>query len=197
MANTSQVTLDGSYVPVSATEPKNPIAYGWYPTHIVDWETVVKPIRGKHRARIYNPKLEVAPEVEGFKFNIKDISGNQVEVPGEQYKGKTFRSMGVFYFLSPQPGDDFEPNPTGNTGYLYMCQALGIDLVESEVNGEKVFKLPELTKDDIVGLPVLACVGESKPWIGRDGVSRTSFEVKAYREWKEGKKKDVLDDIPF
>ena len=105
--------------------------------------------------------------------------------------------MGVFYFLSPQPGDDFEPNPTGNTGYLYMCQALGIDLVESEVNGEKVFKLPELTKDDIVGLPVLACVGESKPWIGRDGISRTSFEVKAYREWKEGKKKDVLDDIPF
>ena len=197
MADTSQVTLDGSYVPVKATEPKNPIAYGWYPTHIVDCSTVVKTIRNKNRARIYNPMLEVAPEVKDFKFSIKGITGEQVEITGEGYEGKTFRSMGVFYFLTPQPGDDFEAHPTGNTGYLYLCQALGIELAESEVNGEKVFKLPELTKDDLVGLPVLACVGESKPWVGRDGTTRTSFEVKAYREWKEGKKKGVLDDIPF
>ena len=197
MADVSQVTLDGGFVPVKATRKKNPIALGWYPTHVVDCTIATKGVKNKYRAKIYNLKVAVAPEAKNQKFNIKDIAGNEVEVTGEDQIDYEFRGMGVFYFLNPQPGDDFEANPKGNVGYMYLCEALGFDLKEAEVNGEKVIKLPEISKDDIVGLPVMSCIGESRPWIGKDGNSRTSLEVKAFKVWKDAKKKDVLGDIPF
>ena len=109
--------------------------------------------------------------------------------------------MGLFYFLSPQVGEDFEPNPAGNVGYMRFCEALGIEMPKTtiEVDGSKqeVIKLTELSRDDLLGLPLMACLCESKPWKGRDGMTRTSFEMKAYRKWEDSTKKEVLDDIPF
>ena len=201
MADVSQVNLDGGYVPVSATKKKNPIALGWYPCHIVDCTVATKTVKGKHRAKIYNPMLEVAPEAKNQTFTVKDISGNDIEVTGEDYIGKSFRSMGIFHFLNPQVGDDFEPNPSGNVGYMRFSEAIGIEMPKAiiEVDGikQEVIKLTELSRDDLLGLPVMACLGESKPWKGRDGALRTSFEMKAYRQWKDSIKKEVLDDIPF
>lgn len=197
----SQINMEGGYVPVSATKPKNPIALGWYPCHIVDCDVKTTAVRQKYRAKIYNPLVEVAKEVKDFKFTINDISGNQKEVTGEDYEGKNFRSMGVFYFLNPQVGDDFEVYPKGNVGYMYFCQALGLKLDKATIKidgvDSEVLKLPELSRDEIIGLPILACVGKSKPWKGRNGETRTSFEVKAFKPWEDAKKKDVIDDIPF
>ena len=78
MADVSQVSLKGGYIPVSATKKRNPIALGWYPCHIVDCTVSVKAVQNKHKAKIYNPTLEVAPEVKDFKFTTKDISGNDI-----------------------------------------------------------------------------------------------------------------------
>ena len=84
---------------------------------------------------------------------------------------------------------------------MYFCQALGLDLpkVDMEVDGNKteVFKLPELSKDDLLGKPLMACIGNSKPWVGRDGLNRTSFEAKAFKVWENAKTKTILEDLPF
>ena len=201
MADISQVNLESGYVPVSATKKKNAVALGWYPCHIVDCTVKTTKVKGKYKAKIYNPVLEVAPEVKTQKFTIKDITGKDMEVTGEDYEGYKFRSMGVFYFLNPQVGDDFEVYPKGNVGYMYFCQAIGKDLPKAtmEIDGHEteVIKLPELSRDDLMGMPLMACIGNSKPWIGKDGLSRTSFEAKAFKPWTDAKKKDVLEDIPF
>ena len=201
MADVSQINLEGGYVPISPTKKKNPLALGWYPCHITDCVIRTTPVKGKYKARIYTPTLEVAPEVKEQKFNIQDIAGNDITVTGEDYEGYKFRAMGVFFFLNPQVGDDFEVNPKGNVGYMHFCEALGFELIKSsvEIDGveTEVLKLPELSVDDILGLPVMACIGHSKPWKGRDGNTRTSFEAKAFRVWKDANKKEVLGDIPF
>ena len=119
MADVSEINLDGGYVPVSETRKKNPVALGWYPCHIVDCQVKTVKVKGKYKAKIYNPMLEVADEVKGLKFTIKDIQGNDMQVTGEDYVGYKFRSMGVFYFLNPQVGDDFEVYPKGNVGYMF------------------------------------------------------------------------------
>ena len=62
-------------------------------------------------------------------------------------------------------------------------------------NGE--IKLPELSKDDLLGKPLMACIGNSKPWVGRDGLNRTSFEAKAFKVWENAKTKTILEDLPF
>ena len=79
--------------------------------------------------------------------------------------------------------------------------AMGVDMpkVTIEVNGEKqeVYKLTELNKDDLLGLPVMSFLGETRPWKGKDGNMRTNLEVRSYRKWEGGVKKDVLEDIQF
>lgn len=201
MADVSQINLEGGYVPVKATQQRREIALGWYPCHIVDCNTRTTKIKGKYKGKIYNPVLEVSPEAKDFTFTVKDINGNEVQTTGESAVGKTFRSMGVFYFFNPQVGDDFEANPSGNVGYMRFCEALGVKQEKStiQIDGKdtEVYKLTELSEDEMLGLPVMACLGKSKPWVGRDGNSRTSFEMKAYRNWEDGSKKDVVDDIPF
>ena len=201
MADTSQVNLDGGYVPVKAAQPKRQLAQGWYPTHIVDVNILDRPVKGKHRAKIYNLTLEVAPEASASKFTIKDIKGEDVPITGEDYVGKTLRSMGVFYFLTPQIGEDYQANPEGQVGYKRFCDAMGVDMPKATiaVNGEKheVYKLKELHKDDLLGLPVMSFLGESRPWKGKDGKTRTNLEVRAYKKWEGGIRKEVLEDIPF
>ena len=43
----------------------------------------------------------------------------------------------------------------------------------------------------------MSFLGESKPWKGKDGKTRTNLEVRAYRKWEGATKKEVLEDIPF
>ena len=133
MADVSGINLDGGYVPVSETRKKNPVAKGWYPCHVVDCQVKTVKVKGKYKAKIYNPILQVADDVKGLKFTINDIQGNDMEVTGEDYVGYKFRSMGVFYFLNPQVGDDFEVYPKGNVGYMYFCEALGEELTKTKM----------------------------------------------------------------
>ena len=202
MADVSEITLTGSYIDLEdVNEERKQLATGWYPAHIAKCDIATRTVRGKHRAKIYNAHVEVAPEVKDFKFTIESITGEKTEVSGDGYAGKKFRGMGVFYFLTPQPGDEFEPNAKGNAGYMYFCKALGLELKENTIKidgkDKKVLSLPELNSDDILGKPVLACVGYSKPWRDKEGRERTSFEVKAFKPWPDGRLKDVLEDIPF
>ena len=64
MADTSQIDLSGGYVPVNLTQEKKQLAFGWYPTYIVDVKVMDRPVKGKYRAKIYNLILEVANEVK-------------------------------------------------------------------------------------------------------------------------------------
>ena len=43
----------------------------------------------------------------------------------------------------------------------------------------------------------MAFVDKSKPWVGRDGLNRTSMEAKAFKVWENAKTKTVLEDLPF
>ena len=52
MADTSQIDLSGGYVPVNLTQEKKQLAFGWYPTYIVDVKVMDRPVKGKYRARI-------------------------------------------------------------------------------------------------------------------------------------------------
>ena len=201
MADTSQIDLSGGYVPVNLTQEKKQLAFGWYPTYIVDVKVMDRPVKGKYRAKIYNLILEVANEVKDHKFTIEDIRGEKVEVMGDGYQGKTLRSIGIFYFLTPQIGDDFEANPEGQVNYKRFCDALNINMPKAmiEVNGEQqeVYKLTEISKEDLVGKPVMGFLGESKPWKGKDGKTRTNFEIKAFKPWDNAPQRSVLDEIPF
>ena len=40
-------------------------------------------------------------------------------------------------------------------------------------------------------------LGESKPWKGKDGKTRTNFEIKECKSWDNAPQRNVLDEIPF
>ena len=188
-----------SYVPVEDTLARKGIVSGWYPCHVTKVEVDRRKVKA-HEATIYNLTCTVADEVRNLKFESENISGNKETFTGEGYVGKKFRSIGVFNFHSPSNGDTYTANPSGNVGYMKLCKAFSIELpkqvVTIEGNATEVFTLPELTKADLLGKPVMTFLAKSKPWTGRDGKERRSFEVKAFRLWEDGHTKTVSEEVP-
>ena len=210
MADINDV-LDGqdsggvTYYDESQDSPSVAMPEGTYPAHIVSVESAERTVKTIHKALIYNVKVKIAEKCDAHNdFEALTFDGEKVSVNGRQFAGREIRSNGIFKFLHPSKDDEFEANPGGNKGYANFCTVIGKEpqVKEIEMNGEmvKVKELPDLTEDDILGSPVLAEIGRGKPWKSdRDGKTRTSLEVKWYRSWADGDKKDVEaeDDLPF
>ena len=179
-----------------------PTREGQYLGHIQDVETRVVEFKG-YKARVYNFKVKVAPENKQNKYQFVEINGKTEEHDGSPYIGRVFRSSGIFRFLEPGKDDKFTANPTGNRGYLSLCEAVNIKCKETTktVNKKKVKvkELPSLNTSDVEGMPVIATVKTGKAYTDKNGNNRNYFDVKWVNRWEDGKKitTGVDDEIPF
>ena len=166
-----------------------------YPVHAKKVDIRIVDVKGKYKAKVYNVIYQVAGECGKKIFNSE-----RGEVNGASFVGKEIYSTGIFMFLNPQAGDTFEANNGANERYLRFCETIRVECPEREVDvdGEKrmVKQFPELTEKDIIGKPLMGFV-DTQEYI-KDGETKTSFKVKDFSEWKEGKVKDLeLADLPF
>ena len=156
------------------------------------------PVKSRYRAKVFNLTLELAKENEKVTFY-----DNGKEVNGGIYEGREVRTKGVFLFLNPSDGDDWEANNGANENYLGFCENIGIDCpeVEVELDGEKtkVKQFPILDASDLIGKPVRAYIVEES-WKDKSGQSRTSVKAVGFERWDAPLRndlKDKHDDIPI
>ena len=166
-----------------------------YPMHAKKVRTGEVPVKGKYKAKVYNIIYEIAKECSEHKYSTE--SG---EINGSAFIGKQIYATGIFMFLNPKPGDDFEANNGANERYLRFCETIRVNCpeVEVDVDGEKrmVKQFPELTDSEIIGKPILGFI-DTEEYV-KDGETRTSYKVKDFTDWKDGKVKDFeLADLPF
>ena len=190
------------YFDASQEQSKVRLAQGVYPAHIVKCDSTVRSVMNKYKARIFNFRIKVHDSVSKMNYKIEDIDGSFKDVEGSNYIGREIRSQGVFFFLTPDVGDDFKANPGGNRKFMETLEAIGVECpeIEIDVDGEKrrVKTLPDIDESAFLGAPVLANVDLGKPWKGSDGVERQSFEVKSVDKWEQGAKIDVeTAELPF
>ena len=204
MSTVAEVSTNGiaSFFDPSQEQSRVRLSQGVYPAHIVKCVVKECPVKNKYKARIFNFTVKIDKDVANNTYKIEGIDGNLESVEGSNYIDREVRSQGIFYFLTPDVGDSFEAHAGGNRKYMETAEALGINCpeVEVEIDGKqrRVTSLPNLTKADFLGKPVLATLGLGKPWKGSDGVERQSFEVKSIDKWEKGEKIDVeLEDLPF
>lgn len=179
---------------------------GEYLGHIVNARSIVRPVRNTYQARIYNYDVVVATENQGMKYQYEDIAGKHVDITGGQFVDRKLIAKGVFQFLDPKEGDDFQGNPTDNWRYSAFCDALGITPKEETrtIDGKEttVKLLPTLTDDDMNGKPVKAVLKKvDDEWTNNKGETMNySWRVLFVRKWEQGhtKKMEVnMDDLPF
>ena len=176
-------------------EPKK-----YYLGHICD--TVVKEVavKGKYKAKVYNFKVELAGGDR--KYDCKDPETQDTKtLDANSFKGRKIRSQGVFQFLVPKNGDDFEANSGGNDRYLALCHAVGAkaDEIQIEIDGEQrnVTTFPDLNAEDLNGKPI-DCYLDIVKWKNQEGNFVSSINAKAFKSWEDGKARDYeLEDIPF
>ena len=205
MSTMTEVATGGgmvNYFDPSLEQSTTRLALDIYPAHVIKCVKVTRPVRTKHKADIYNFHVKVHDSVAKKSYQIEDINGIMTQVDGNNYVGREVRSTGIFFFLSPDVGDDFEAHPGGNRKYMETVIALGIDCPETEIDvgGEKklVKSLPHLNPSEFLGRPVLATVGLGKAWKGTDGIERQAHEVKSIEKWEDGAKIDVESEaLPF
>ena len=165
-----------------------------YPMHIESVDIREVSVKGKYKAKVYNPRYVIAKECSQRKYNT--VNG---EVSGSAFVDKQIYGTGIFMFLTPKEGDTFEANNGANDRYLAFCEAINIKCpeVEIEVDGEKrmVKQFPELSKEDIIGKPILGKV-MSDEYTNQEGEKKMSYKVKQFTGWKDGKSKD-MDGLPF
>ena len=185
-------------------KPKwTPFADGEYLVHITEvTQREVDTHGGKHKALVFNFMVRVADE-NSTKEYVYPWGNTTYTASGSEYVGKSIKAYGIFKYLVPKEGDSFESNPDGNKSYAIFCETIGIELPTSikEVNGEKltVKSLPTLKPEDMEGVPVIAVVGEGRKYTNRNGKEVTPKIVKFVKEWKGGKKLEIVDEanIPF
>lgn len=182
---------------------------GEYLAHITDADTRVVDVKaGKYKARVYNFRVTVATENDKLSYKTEDWDGNDKTVDGKEYTGRTIKASGVFKFLEPKEGDEFESNSGENDRYLRFCEVLGVaPKTDTRVIGGKetaVKLLPNLEVDNLIGKPVLAvCNFQKKTWTDKNtGKERRSFEVKFVKIWNGGEIRHPQptmppDDLPF
>jgi len=166
-----------------------------YPVHAKKVTTRIVDVKGKYKAKVYNIVYEVAEECAKMTF-----LADQGEANGSPFVGKEIYSKGIFMFLNPKAGDDFEANNGANERYLRFCEIIKVECPEMEidVDGEKrmVKQFPELTESEILGKPLVGFV-DTQEYV-KDGETKTSYKVKDFEVWQDGKIKDFeLADLPF
>ena len=185
------------FVP-SATTKKAPwIVKGEHKGHIFDCQQQEVSVLGKYKAIVYNYRFKIAKENEGSKHTYTDYNTKEEHtVDGKEFVDKEFRASGVFKFLEPKDGDDFESNSEGNKSYYRFCKSIGIEIPKRTLeDGTEVSVLPNLTTDDINGKAVLAVLGDGKPYKNKEGKEVKPIVVKFVKQWGEGVNKD--EEIPF
>ena len=189
-----------------STHTRTGLVEGEYLGHIANVRSIIRPVLGKFKARIYNFDVIVADEHKGMTHQYEDITGKHVEISGEQFVGKKLIAKGVFKFLDPQEGDDFEGNPTENMKYSRFCETLGLTPNEETrtIDGKetKVKLLPLLTEEQMIGKPVTAVLKKVKDeWTNNKGEKmHYSWRVSYIKPWLNGKTRVMTvneDDLPF
>ena len=166
-----------------------------YPMHIKKVDTREVDVKGKYKAKVYNIIYEIAEECSKHKYNTE-----RGEINGSSFVGKEIYATGIFMFLNPKAGDTFEANNGANERYLRFCETIRVECpeVEVDIDGEKrmVKQFPELREGEMRGKPILGFI-DAVEYI-KDGKTRTSYKVKDFAAWTDGKVKDFeLDDLPF
>ena len=174
---------------------KRPLTQGEYLGHIKDISTRDVSFKN-YKATVYNYFFEVAKE-----NGIKSYTFKDEEYSGSEYVGRTIKGSGVFKFLTPKEGDNFEANPSGNDKYLLFCKSIGVEVKreEREIDGKKVTVeiMPSLSEEDIQGKPAVGVVGRGKPYTNKNGKEINPWEVKFVKSWGKGETKDFTEEIPF
>ena len=173
------------------------VAKQLYPSHITECKVAEVAVRKKYKAKVFNFYVEIADAVKELTFT--NNSGK--EIKGTSFAGRRVKGGGVFFFLNPTDGDDFEANPGGNDKYLHFCESIGIECpeVEVDIDGEKrmVKTLPELQVDDLIGKPLMSYI-DVAPWKDKEGNQKFSMNVKNFDKWTEGDSRDMaMEDLPF
>tara|TARA_R100000781_G_scaffold5571_1_gene6177 strand:+ start:164 stop:775 length:612 start_codon:yes stop_codon:yes gene_type:complete len=182
-------------ISINKDDWKRPLTEGEYLGHLKDITTREVSFKG-YKATVYNYFFEVAKE-----NGIKSYTFKDEEYSGSEYVGRTIKGSGVFKFLTPKEGDDFEANPSGNDKYLLFCKSIGIPVKqeEREIDGKKIKVeiMPSLSEEDIVGKPAIGVVGRGKPYTNKNGKEIKPWYVKFVKSWDEGEIKDFTEEIPF
>ena len=182
-------------ISINKDDWKRPLNEGEYLGHLKDITTREVSFKG-YKATVYNYFFEVAKE-----NGIKSYTFKDEEYSGSEYVGRTIKGSGVFKFLTPKEGDDFEANPSGNDKYLLFCKSIGIPVKqeEREIDGKKVTVeiMPSLSEEDINGRPVIAVVDRGKPYINKQGKEVSPWQVKFVKPWDEGEIRNFNEEIPF
>ena len=182
-------------ISINKDDWKRPLNEGEYLGHLKDITTREVSFKG-YKATVYNYFFEVAKE-----NGIKSYTFKDEEYSGSEYVGRTIKGSGVFKFLTPKEGDDFEANPSGNDKYLLFCKSIGIPVKqeEREIDGKKIKVeiMPSLSEEDIVGKPAIGVVGRGKPYTNKNGKEIKPWYVKFVKSWDEGEIKDFTEEIPF
>ena len=192
----------GYFDPAESTKPVSFVTKQLYPSHIKNVDVREVMVKNKWKAKVYNFTCEIANECSNNEYSTIDPkTKEQTTIPGTSYVGKEIKSRGIFMFLNPKEGDDFQPNNGANEGYLSFCESIGIELKEVviEFNGEerKVKEFPVLDKDNCIGKPVLSYI-DKESWTDSDGNKRFSYKARYFNKWEDGQDKDYYsDDIPF
>ena len=183
-----------------------PLVEGDYLGHITNVRSIVRPVKNRYQARIFNFDVIVASENATMKYQYEDITGEHVQITGEQFVDKKLMAKGVFKFLDPQDGDDFEGNPTDNYKYLHFCETLDLHPTEEThtIDGKEttVKVLPNLTEEHMLGRPVTAVLHKVKDeWTNNKGEKmHYSWRVTKVLPWDAGKLRTMevnKDDLPF
>ena len=182
-------------ISINKDDWKRPLNEGEYLGHLKDITTREVSFKG-YKATVYNYFFEVAKE-----NGIKSYTFKNEEYSGSEYVGRTIKGSGIFKFLTPKKGDDFEANPSGNDKYLLFCKSIGVEVKreEREIDGKKVTVeiMPSLSEDDIQGRPAVAVVGRGKPYTNKNGKEINPWQVKFVKSWDEGETRDFNSEIPF
>ena len=198
--DTTNRTGDGS------TLARRALVEGEYLGHITNARSIIRPVRGKYQARIYNFDIIVADEHATMTHQYEDIAGKHIEITGEQFVGKKLIARGVFKFLDPQEGDTFEGCPTENKTYFRFCETLGLKPTEETrtIDGKEttVKLLPLLTVEHMTGKPVTAVLRKvNDEWTNNKGEKmHYSWRVAYVTPWTAGKEKEMTvdkEDLPF
>ena len=174
---------------------RRPFVEGEYLCHIKDVSMSEVSFKG-FKATVYNYWVEVAKEngINSYSFRDEEYSGSE-------YVGRSIKASGVFKFLTPKEGDDFEANPSGNDKYLWFCKSIGAEVKKEKrvIDGDEVTVeiMPDVAEEDIVGRPVTAVVGKGKPYTNKNGKEIKPWVSKFVRAWDGGKIKDFTEEIPF
>lgn len=181
-----------------------PLPIGDYPAHIVKvditTDLAIPKNNPRHLVDIYNPFYRIAEEAENMTLSRKDERGNVVEVPGKKLVGKEQRGDGIFRYKNPSGNPRFrhlKDNRGGNRRYRDFVSYLDVPMEEAMYKDKKLFRLPRLSENDIVGRPIMIRIYH-KSWTRPDGITVPTAKAIAIGPWPSGGQRDVgREDIPF